>query len=277
MDGCSMVILKQECNFSLLKHWLSRRGKSALSSMGHHHSRSSFNHKQQYWICAAVCNWFSRMLHHSSPSNWSGLWQRHVQKWKSLKPQWDCTRFADVLYQAAFAEEGRYRLKRKSVSRAKRGSDRLPGIWKWRKRKWWSFRRHRSSCSRLSGNVDSCPGLSVLFVCLFCYVLLFGCLVVRLSWSLNLQAELLIGNFWELWRDIRGSGHKRPRKQETHSGSGELFTHEMLLIMFYHQIFREFLTNVLLPTSTKEPDVPACRKFVTEFAIQVLTNKMSKK
>ena len=49
------------------------------------------------------------------------------------------------------------------------------------------------------------------------------------------------------------------------------------MIMFYPQIFREFLTNVLLPTSTKEPDVPACRKFVTEFAIQVLTNKMSKK
>ena len=52
---------------------------------------------------------------------------------------------------------------------------------------------------------------------------------------------------------------------------------EMFLILFYPQIFREFLTNVLLPTSTKEPDVPACRKFVTEFAIQVLTNKMSKK
>ena len=44
----------------------------------------------------------------------------------------------------------------------------------------------------------------------------------------------------------------------------------MFVIMFCSQIFREFLTNVLLPTSTKEPDVPACRKFVTEFAIQVL-------
>jgi len=33
-------------------------------------------------------------------------------------------------------------------------------------------------------------------------------------------------------------------------------------------IFREFLTTSLLPTSNKEPDIPACRKFVTEFAIQ---------
>ena len=48
---------------------------------------------------------------------------------------------------------------------------------------------------------------------------------------------------------------------------------EMFLILFYPQIFREFLTNVLLPTSTKEPDVPACRKFVTEFAIQVVPQK----
>ena len=35
------------------------------------------------------------------------------------------------------------------------------------------------------------------------------------------------------------------------------------------KIFREFLTTSLLPTSNKEPDIPACRKFVTEFAIQV--------
>ena len=286
MDGCSMVILKQECNFSLLKHWLSRRGKSALSSMGHHHSRSSFNHKQQYWICAAVCNWFSRMLHHSSPSNWSGLWQRHIQKWKSLKPQRDCTRFADVLYQAAFAEEGRYRLKRKSVSRAKRGTDRLPGNWKWRKRKWWSFRRHRSSCSRLSGNVDSCPGLLILFVCLF-VLLCFGVCLFGFSFVMICESSGRASHR-ELLRALKR--HTRVWSQETQKTRNSFwirwalhykcFLHlkkEMFLIMFYPQIFREFLTNVLLPTSTKEPDVPACRKFVTEFAIQVLTNKMSKK
>lgn len=66
-------------------------------------------------------------------------------------------------------------------------------------------------------------------------------------------------------------------RQSFSSGTFESFeeTYEGLVTrdpenkkLILDQIFREFLTNVLLPTSTKEPDVPACRKFVTEFAIQ---------
>ena len=35
------------------------------------------------------------------------------------------------------------------------------------------------------------------------------------------------------------------------------------------QLFREFLTSALLPAEAARPEVTDCRRFVTEFAIQV--------